>query len=93
MSTLALETKLLRIARTLLTSSFNPVIPIGLELVDGRLYMPVQGVQLQGFLMVGLNQVAVVYDKTDNLKHNFQAKDDQIRKMISLLQQKPNPVT
>ena len=93
MSTLALESKLLFMVRTLLTSSFAPVIPIGLELVDGRLYMPVQGVQLQGFLMVGLNQVAVVYDKTDNLKHNFQAKDDQIQKMISLLQQKPNPVT
>ncbi len=93
MSTLALESKLLVIVRTLLTSSFTPVVPTGLELVDGRLYMPVQGVQLQGFLMADPNRVAVVYDKTGNLKHNFQARDDQIERMISLLQQKRNPVT
>lgn len=93
MSTLALETKLLFMVRTLLISSFVPVIPIGMEIVDGRLYMPVQGVQLQGFLMVTLNKVSVVYDKTGNQRRNFQAKDDQIEKMISLLQKNPNPVT
>lgn len=85
MSTLVLEERLLRAVRSLLTSSLGPVIPDGLELVDGRLYMPVKGKCIDGFLMVSLGKVVVVYDKTGDLRHNFQAKDEQILAMLKLL--------
>ena len=86
MSTYALEKKLLRVVRSFLTSSAAPVIPNGLELVNGRLYMPVKGTQLEGFLMVSLNTVAVVYDQSGDLRRNFQAKDEQINQMLKLLE-------
>lgn len=86
MSTYVLENQLLRAVRSLLSSP-TPVIPQGLELVDGRLYMPVKGVQLKGWLMVDgtRNRVTTVYDQSGNFRRNFQAREQDIQVMLKLL--------
>lgn len=85
MATYALETRLKRVVRSFLTSSPSPMIPEGLELIEGRLYMPVLVGDLSGYLMVALNTVATVYDQSGNGRRNFEAREQDIQAMLKLL--------
>lgn len=87
MSTYAKENTLLEEAERLHATGTDKQLPPALKVVGGRLYMPVKGLAVNGYLMVdtATKRVAVVYDLSGGQNHNFWAKDSQIDQMLNLI--------